>query len=107
MSDFRIKESVLNVQFGYENEQMFIDGQYSVNQTEGTLLQVSGQCYIKEQDGKRGNNIGNFNGYQRNGQMKYTTSEMLPEYGTAVYNAIADLESKITPANEGEPSEEE
>ena len=38
MSDFRIKESVLNVQYGYENEQMFIDGQYSVNQTEGTLL---------------------------------------------------------------------
>ena len=39
--------------------------------------------------------------------MKYTTSEMLPEYGTAVYNAIADLESKITPADENNPSEEE
>lgn len=95
MSDFRIKESVLNVQYGYENEKLLIDGSYAVNETEGTLLQVSGQCYLKKEDGTRGSSIGNFNGYQRDGIMKYTTSEMLPEYGTMVWEAIPDLVSHI------------
>jgi len=95
MSELRIKEKVLNVQYGYSNESLLIDGSCMENQEDGMLVQVNGQCYAKKEDGSRGSNVGNFSGYRRDGVMKYTTSEMTPEYGTIIWEAIQDIVSLI------------
>lgn len=95
MSELRIKERVLNVQYGYSNESLLVDGSYMENQEGGVLAQINGQCYAKKEDGSRGSNVGNFNGYRRGGVMKYTTSEMTPEYGIIIWEAIQDIVSHI------------
>lgn len=95
MSEFRIKEKVLNIQYGYSNESLLVDGSYVENQTDGTLVQINGQCYVKKEDGTRGNSVGNFSGNIRDGVMKYSTSETTPEYGTLIWEAIQDIVSHI------------
>lgn len=95
MSEFRIKEKVLNIQYGYSNESLLVDGSFVENQTDGTLVQINGQCYVKKEDGTRGSSVGNFNGYSRDGVMKYTTSETTPEYGTMIWEAIPDIVNHI------------
>lgn len=95
MSELRIKEKVLNVQYGYSNENLLVDGSYMENQEDGTLVQINGQCYAKNEDGSRGSNVGNFSGYRRDGIMKYTTSEITPEYGIMIWEAIQDIVSHI------------
>jgi hypothetical protein len=104
MSQIRIKESILHVQYGYENEDYFIDGKFQQNADTKELLEITG-VIARNQNGARGEIVGNMSGYQRNGKMKYTTSEMSPEDGASVYQALVDLEQAITTSDE--PSEEE
>lgn len=95
MSELRIKEKVLNVQYGYSNESLLVDGSYMENLEDGTLVQINGQCYAKKEDGSRGSSVGNFSGNRRDEVMKYSTSETTPEYGTMIWEAIQDIVSHI------------
>lgn len=101
MSTLRTKEKVLQVQYGYESENIRIDGTYKQDNETGKLLEMTGSC--RSTDGsEQGTYIGSFNGYPRDGKMKYNVSEMEPEYGASVWAAIIDIEDKVTNAEGGE-----
>ena len=103
MSKFDVTSSALNNQYSYENEDVTVMGNYIMDVKNETLQSVMGSVYKQSSvEGQQGDYIGNFNGYQRNGQIKYSVSEVSSQDAVLILTAIADIETNIT----GENSEE-
>lgn len=101
MSTFNIKSSSLNNQYEYANEYVTVQGSYTKDATNDTLQSVSGSVYtVPAQQGQQGEYIGNFNGYMRDNEIKYSISEMSRRNANKVWDAIDDIEANITGANE-------
>ena len=101
MSTFNVTSSSLNNQFEYANENVTVQGSYTKDATNNTLQNVSGSVYkVPAQQGQQGEYIGNFNGYMRDGEVRYSISEMSRRNATITWDAIDEIEANITGANE-------
>jgi len=101
MSTFNVTSSSLNNQYEYANEYVTVQGNYTKDATNDTLQNVSGSVYnVPTQQGQQGEYIGNFNGYVRDGEIRYSISEMSRRNANKVWDAIDDIEANITGANE-------
>ena len=101
MSTFNVTSSSLNNQYEYANENVTVQGNYTKDATNDTLQNVSGSVYKKPaQAGEQGEYIGNFNGYMRDGEVRYSISEMSRRNATITWDAIDEIEANITGANE-------
>ena len=67
--------------------------------TTSTLQNVSGSAYRLAQGGQRGEYVGNFNGYMRDGEIRYTMSEMSRRDSNKVWDAIDEIEANIMGSN--------
>lgn len=99
MSTFNIKSSSLNNQYEYANEYVTVQGSYTKDATNDTLQSVSGSVYAVSVQ-QVSDYIGNFNGYMRDNEIKYSISEMSRRNANKVWDAIDDIEANITGANE-------
>lgn len=100
MSTFRITSSSLNNQYEYANEYVTVQGNYTKDATNDTLQSVSGSVYnVPAQQGQQGEYIGNFNGYMRDNEIKYSISEMSRRDANKVWDAIDEIEANITGVN--------
>jgi hypothetical protein len=99
MSTFNIIASALNNQYAYENENVMVQGSYVLDATNNGLQSVSGSVY-KNNEGQQGDFIGNFNGYVRDGEVRYSLSEMSRRDANLTWGAIDEIEANITGANE-------
>ena len=103
MSKFDVTSSALNNQYSYENEDVTVMGNYIMDVKNETLQSVMGSVYKQSSvTGKEGDYIGNFNGYMRNGEIKYSVSEVSSQDAVLILTAIADIEANI----KGENNEE-
>ena len=101
MSTFNVTSSSLNNQYEYANTNVTVNGNYVKDATTDTLQSVSGSVYnLPAQQGQQGEYIGNFNGYMRDGEVKYSISEMSRRTSSKVWDAIDEIEANITGANE-------
>ena len=96
MGTFNITSSVLNRNYNYVNTDVIVEGNYSIDESESTVKSVSGTVY-HQTEGERGEYIGNFNGFVRNEELKYSISELGRKDSTLVWNAIEEIESHIMP----------
>ena len=96
-----ITSSTLNCVYEYKNESVEVTGSYSKDATTGTMMNVSGKAYVTTPDG-RGDYIGNFNGYMRDGEVRYSLSEMSRKNSNLVWNAIDEIELNIIGSNNEE-----
>lgn len=101
MSTFTVTSSNLNCGYEYKNESVEVSGSYSKDATTDTMTNVSGTAYVTTPDG-RGDYIGNFNGYMRDGEVRYSLSEMSRKNSNLVWNAIDEIELNIIGTNEEE-----
>lgn len=101
MSTFRITSSSLNNQYEYANEYVTVQGNYTKDATNDTLQNISGSVYNPAVGGQ-GEYIGNFNGYMRDNEIKYSISEMSRRNASKVWDAIDEIEANITGANNAE-----
>ena len=99
MKSFEITSSTLNSQFVYKNDELIINGNFAKDATNGTLQSVNGTAYVNNQN-EQGQFIGNFNGYVRDGGIKYSFSEMSLSDLDKVQTAIEDIEKEIMPVDE-------
>ena len=100
MGTFTVTSSSLNNQYTYSNESVVINGAYSINAQTSTLVNVSGSVNRQNQDGEdEGEYIGNFNGYMRDGEVKYSISEMSRKDANIVWDAIDEIELNIIGSN--------
>lgn len=96
MEKFEITSSTLNSNYTYSNDTLVVDGNYAKDATTSTLQNISGTCYAKNEDGDKGVYVGNFTGYNRDGEIRYSLSEMSYAQSEQVWQAINAIESHIT-----------
>lgn len=99
MGTFNIVSSSLNNQYEYTDTEVKVTGSYTQDAATHTLQQVNGNAYVLEQGGQQGAYIGNFNGYMRDGVIKYSISEMSRRDANKVWDAIDEIEANITGVN--------
>ena len=98
MGTFNITSSALNNQYEFEDENVKVQGSYVLNATDNTLQSVNGSVY-RNNGGQQGDFIGNFNGYVRDSEVRYSISEMGRRDANKVWDAIDEIEQNITGAN--------
>ena len=98
MGNFEIVSSMLNINFKFNNENVSINGSVQKDGKTGDMQTLSGACYTPSESGE-GEHIGNFSGHNRDGQMRYSISEMSTEYMEAVRSAITEIEHGINNEN--------
>lgn len=97
MGTFNVTNSTLNSGYNYTDENIMVNGVYEKDAKNNTLRSISGTCYYKTQDGQQGEVVGNFNGYPRDGKVKYSLSEMTHSDSDIVWNAIDGIEPHVLP----------
>lgn len=100
MGTFLITSSNLTNQYSFTNASLIVEGSYSMDATTSTLQNVSGSAYRLAQGGQRGEYVGNFNGYMRDGEVKYSISEMTRRDANLVWDAIDEIEQNILGTND-------
>ena len=88
--------SAMNNSYEYKDNAVIVTGTYNIDNTTSTLQSVNGTVYLQNQDGQQGEYIGNFNGYMRDGVIRYSLSEMSRAQSNLVWNAIDGIEPNIT-----------
>lgn len=100
MGTFNVVTSTLNNQYDYKDENLVVNGTYSIDAKNNTLQNVGGSCYRINAQGEQGEYVGNFNGYMRDGEIRYSLSEMTRKDSNDVWDAIDAIELNIIGTNE-------
>lgn len=100
MGTFTITSSALNNSYNYADENLIVEGGYNKNAQDNQLQSVNGSVSRKNAQGQKGDFIGNFNGYVRDGEVKYSISEMSRRDANMVWDAIDEIEANITGENQ-------
>ena len=100
MGTFTVTSSNLNNGYNYKDSAVIVTGSYNKDATTNTLQNVSGQVYRQDAQGEQGDYIGNFNGYMRDGEIRYSLSEMSRRDSNLVWDAIDGIEPYILGENE-------
>lgn len=98
MKKFEITSSSLNNQYAFEDDNVKVQGGYALNAQDNTLQSVNGSVY-RNNEGQQGDFIGNFNGYVRDGVIRYSLSEMSRQDANLSWDAIDAIEAEITSQN--------
>ena len=101
MVTFEVTSSTLNNQYSFKDENLVVNGAYVKDAQNNTLQSISGACYLNT-DGEPGNYVGNFNGYMRDGEIKYSVSEMSRKDSNLVWTAIGEIEPYVLGENQEE-----
>ena len=99
MGNFVITAQTTNAQYEYKDSNIIVQGNFVKDASSGDLQSVSGSCYRNNGD-TQGEYIGNFNGFIRNGELRYDLSEMTRQDSNYVWDAIDAIESEIIPVDE-------
>ena len=99
MGTIKVTSATLNTNFTYESENLFINGGYQKDSQSGELKTISGTCYKPKDGVQTGEYIGNFNGRNDSGTMKYSLSDMTRQDTIAVLDAIDEIEKFINGEN--------
>ena len=100
MGTFNIISSTLNSMYEYKDENLIVNGNFAKDATNDTLQNVGGSCYRINAQGEQGEYVGNFNGYMRDGEIRYSLSEMTRKDSNDVWDAIDAIELNIIGTNE-------
>lgn len=100
MGTFNVISSTINSQYEYKDANIVVTGNYAKDATNNELQSVSGSCYRITPDGGQGDYVGNFNGYMRDGELRYSLSEMSRKDSNKVWDAIDEIEANILGEND-------
>lgn len=95
METFNIISSKLTTTFEMKDANVIVMGSYNEDAVTKTVQDINGSVYVKTQDGGQGQYIGNFNGFMRDGGMRYSISEMTHAQSQLVWTAIEEIEEEI------------
>lgn len=101
MGNFVIKQQTHNATYEYSDENLIAQGNFVKDVENNNVVSIGGSCYAKDQQGNQGAYIGNFNGYAREGEIRYTMSEMSRRDSNKVWDAIDEIEANIIGENAG------
>ena len=100
MGKLSIINSVLNVQYEYKNEALKIAGNYNQDAETKTVKSINGSIFRLGETQET--YIGNFSGADRDGEMRYSFSEIASKDADAILEAVGEIEQYIIAADEEE-----
>ena len=100
MGTIKVTSATLNTNFTYESESLFINGNYQKDAKSDELKNISGTCYKPKSGSQTGEYIGNFNGRNENGTMKYSLSDMTKQDTIVILDVIDEIEQFINGENQ-------
>ena len=95
MESFEITSSTLNSNYEFKNDYVVVVGNFAKDARTDAINNIAGTAYRKNEQGEQGEYIGNFNGYMRDGGIKYSLSEMSRADSNLVWDAIDAIETHI------------
>ena len=95
MESVNSTSSTLNSNYEFKNDYVVVNGNFVKDAKTDVLSNISGTAYRKDSQGEQGEYIGNFNGYMRDGEIKYSLSEMSRADSNLVWDAIDAIEANI------------
>ena len=102
MGKFTITSSKKDRTYILEDENINVNGTYQADEETGEVQNVTGACYRPNPQPGSTDYIGNFNGVLRNGELRYSLSEMSRKDSLLVWDAIDEIEQNILPQNNEE-----
>lgn len=99
MGTFEVTSSTLNNQYSFKDENLVVNGAYVKDAQNNTLQSISGACYLITESGEPGDYVGNFNGYMRDDEIRYSLSEMSRKDSNKVWDAIDEIEQNVLGEN--------
>ena len=99
MGNFHVDSSTLNNQYTFIDDNLYINGNYSLDAQSQQVQNVNGTVY-RNANGNKGDYVGNFSGFMRDDEMKYSISEMSRKDANNVWDAIDEIEQNIIGENE-------
>ena len=90
----RVVAATENTQYEYKTQEIVVYATLRKDVVSNEVREFSGQVYVLSGD-VQGDFIGSFNGYMRDGVMKYSLSEMSRQQSNKVWDAIDDMEPEI------------
>ena len=97
----RVVAATENTQYEYKTQEILVYATLRKDVVSNEVREFSGQVYVLSGD-VQGDFIGSFNGYMRDGVMKYSLSEMSRQQSNKVWDAIDDMEPEIITPTEVE-----
>ena len=97
---YEVTSKTENTSYVCKQSGIIVQGTVEKETVSGEIRYVNGTCYRPNEQGEIGENFGNFNGYLRDGELKYALSEMSRKDSNLTWGAIDEIESNIMPANE-------
>lgn len=93
MSTFQIKQSNVHQQYEYADENVAVTGQIVKDGQSGEVKSITGNMT------KSGSYLCNFSGTMRDGNIRYSVSDVAQQDANDVWAAIAAIEQAATPAS--------
>ena len=100
---YQVTSKTENTSYKCKQSGVIVQGQFTKDEQTGVIQYVNGSCYRPNEQGEIGENFGNFNGYLRDGELKFSLSEMNRKDSNLTWGCIEEIEGVIMPVdNEGE-----
>ena len=99
MGQFEIESSTLNTQYSYRTDGIVVDGSFVKNASTGAIQTIGGNVWRTNEEGGQEDHVGNFSGWLKNGEMRYSLSEMTHQDSDMVWDAITQIEQNILGGN--------
>lgn len=90
----RVVAATENTQYEYKTQEILVYATLRKDVVSNEVREFSGQVHVLS-GGMQGDFIGSFNGYMRDGVMKYSLSEMSRQQSNKVWDAIDDMEPEV------------
>ena len=97
---FQVTSSTINTTYECKHTGIIVQGTLEKKEQSGEVQYINGSCYRPNDKGEIGEHFGNFNGYMRDGELKYSISEMNRKDSNLAWGAIDEIEGQALPKKE-------
>ncbi|SHL74133.1 hypothetical protein SAMN04488494_0619 [Xylanibacter ruminicola] len=94
---YKVTSSSVNTTFECKQEAIIVQGNVTKDELTGEIQYINGSCYRPNEQNEIGEHFGNFNGYMRDGELKYSISEMNRKDSNLAWGAIDEIEAEVLP----------
>lgn len=97
---YQVTSSTINTAFECKQTGVLVQGNITKDELTDEIQYVSGSCYRSTDKNEIGEHFGNFNGYYRDGELKFSLSEMNRKDSNLTWGAIEEIEGKLLPSKD-------
>lgn len=99
---YEVTNKTESISYVCKQSGIIVNGTVVKDVINGEIQSVNGSCYRPNEQGEIGEYFGNFNGYLRDGELKFSLSEMTRKDSNLTWGCIEEIEGEIMPVDNEE-----